>query len=161
MEEVGSKECYKTFISLEMYKTIGSPVVSPAASCISGLRRGGRSAHSTGVFSYLHPHCIRSLQQSCKEKCSVALMNAKLSINNFLVSLIKGITCRRCPGKFSNKDIALSNISALFMIADTHVYISGNFILQMFFYVWIIMNLVTVHRFRRYFNVMKLLLMFK
>lgn len=115
-----------------------------------------RSAHSTGVFSYLHTHFIHSLQQSCKEKCSVVLMNAKLWINNFLICLIKGASCRHCPGIFSNTDIALSNISALFMMADAHVYASGHFILQVFFYVFNIMNLVTAQCFRRYFNMMKL-----
>lgn len=129
-------------------QTTGSPLVSPAASCISGLRRGERSAH---VFSHPHPHCIRSLQQSCKEKCSVALMNAKLWINNFLVSLIIGITHRHCPGKFSNINIALS-------IADAHVYIS---VFEVFFYVFNIINLVTAQCFRRYFNMMKLSFMLK
>lgn len=151
MEELGSKECYKIFISLEMYKTIGFSLVSPAVSYISGPRKGERSAHGTDVFPYLHPHRICSLQQSRKEKCSVVLMNAKLWINNFLVNLTKGITCRHCAGKFSNIDIALCNISVLFMIADAHVYTNGDFILQVFLHAFNIMNLVTAQCFKKKF----------
>lgn len=146
MEKLGLKECYKIFISLEMHKTIGFSLVSPAASYISGLRKGERSAQGTALFPYLHPHFICSLQQSCKEKSWDMLMNAKLWINSFLFNLIKGITCRHCAGKFSNIDI-LCNISVLFMIADAHVYTNGDFILQVFLYAFNIINLVTAQCF--------------
>lgn len=78
MEELGAEECHRTFVSLEIYKTVGFPLVSPAASCMSGFRRGERSARGTDVFSYLHPTCMCYLQRSRKEKGPVALMNTEL-----------------------------------------------------------------------------------
>lgn len=81
------------FLTLEIYKSIGFPLVSPAASCILDLTQGEKSAHCNDIFSYLHPNCAHYMQQSYNKKCAGELMKAEL----WITSVFYGTCFGHCP----------------------------------------------------------------
>lgn len=86
------------FITLEIYKIIGFPLVSHAVSCISDLTQGENSAHGSDIFSYLHPNCTHYMQQSYNRKCTGELMKAELQITSVFYGTFSG----HCPSNCSN-----------------------------------------------------------
>lgn len=128
------------FLTLEIYKSIGFPLVWPAASCILDLTQGEKSAHCNDIFSYLHPNCAHYMQQSYNKKCAGELMKAEL----WITSVFYGTCFGHCPRTAVTYTphptwswvivlllvILLLVLLSLLVIVEVHDYIKYYFILQ-------------------------------